>query len=160
MAIHRDDLDEFFTTTTLGSPDAAVGFVLWRLVHRFQREMNRELTPLDLTHLQFTVLALVAWSNRNGTATQAKLARDYDVEPMQMSQMMKVLEAKGLILRRAPDINQRLKCAEITAKGLNVLGKAMPIAVDIQRRMFGAEGQPGGKLHKMLLRSVRQPTAT
>jgi DNA-binding MarR family transcriptional regulator len=151
MTIRPADLDEFFATGTLGSPDAAVGFLLWRLVHRFQREMNRELTPLDLTHLQFTVLALVAWSNRSGTAnTQAELARSYDIEPMQMSQMMKVLEAKGLITRRAPDGKPRLKCAGVTPKGLAVLGKAMPVAIAIQRRMFGTEGQPGGKLLKML----------
>jgi DNA-binding MarR family transcriptional regulator len=151
MAVRPDDLDAFFATTTLGSPDAAVGFVLWRLVHRFQREMNRDLAPLDLTHLQFTVLALVAWSNRDGkVVTQAELARSYDIEPMQVSQMMKVLEAKTLIIRRSPKAGTRLKCAEITPKGLALLAEAMPIAVDLQRRMFGPAGQPGGKLLKRL----------
>jgi hypothetical protein len=61
-----------------------------------------------------------------------------------------VLEAKRLVARRAPGSNPRLKCAEITRHGLAVLGQAMPVAIAIQRRMFGPPGQPGGKLLKML----------
>lgn len=156
MSVRSDDLDAFFATASLGSPDAAIGFVLWRLVHRFQRALNRELTPLDLTHLQFTVLALVAWSNSKGAAqTQADLARSYDIEPMQMSQMMKVLEVKGLIVRRARDGNPRLKCAEITTKGLTILRKAMPIAIGVQQRMFAAHGQPGGRLLTLLTAALK-----
>jgi DNA-binding MarR family transcriptional regulator len=155
MKIASDELKSFFETNTLRSPDAAIGFVLWRLVHRFQREMNRQLAALDLTHLQFTALALIGWSNRTGTPeTQAELARSFDIEPMQMSQIVRMLEAKGLIVRKAPSAASRLRHAEITRKGLAALAKAMPIALDIQNKMFGAPGRPGGKLHQALLATL------
>jgi DNA-binding MarR family transcriptional regulator len=155
MKIAPDELKSFFDANTLRSPDAAIGFVLWRLVHRFQREMNRQLAAIDLTHLQFTTLALIGWSNRTGTLeTQAELARSFDIEPMQMSQIVRMLEAKGLIIRKAPSAASRLRHAEITRKGLAALAKAMPIALDIQNTMFGAPGRPGGELHKTLLATL------
>src|ERR1700742_3762649 len=99
--------------------------------------MNRELAAIDLTHLQFTTLALVAWSNKSGKPiTQTEIAREFDIEPMQMSQMMKVLEAKSLVRRRAPKPSSRSRHAEITRKGLSALEKAMPVAIAVQHRMF------------------------
>jgi len=145
-------LQKFFEQKTLGSPNAAIGFVLWRVVHRFQRDIDRALLPLDLTHLQFTILALLAWSNRSGEpVTQAELARSADIEPMQISQVLKALEMKGLIERRASASNARAKVSDITEAGLAALGKAMPIAIESQRRMFGEHGLPRGKLLRMLL---------
>jgi len=55
---------EMFDTVSLGTPEDAIGFVAWRITHRFQREVERAIRHLDLTHLQFTVLALVAWMSR------------------------------------------------------------------------------------------------
>ncbi|WP_185723297.1 MarR family winged helix-turn-helix transcriptional regulator [Burkholderia cenocepacia] len=144
-------LKAFFETQTLGSPSAAIGFSLWRLVHRYQREIDRALASLNLTHLQFTVLALVAWSNSLGEAiSQAEVARQGEVEPMQLSQVIGALEGKGLVVRRPHPGNLRLKCAEITEFGLTSLSEAMPIAIDIQKRMFGLRGQPGGDLFEAL----------
>lgn len=54
VAIH-----ELHDTTSLGSPDKAVGFVLWRVMHCYQRVVERPLAPHNLTRLQFTILAMV-----------------------------------------------------------------------------------------------------
>jgi hypothetical protein len=52
-----------------------VGFVLWRVVHRYVREVDRALIDYDLTHLQFTTLAMMAWLEREGDAvTQAEIS--------------------------------------------------------------------------------------
>ena len=151
MSVDVEALEGFFSARTLGAPDAAIGFVLWRLVHRFQREMDRGLAGLNLTHLQFTTLALVAWNNRMGAAaSQAKLARSAEIEPMQMSQVLTALEAKQLISRQTSDKNARAKLTQITPSGLQRLDAAMPVAIEIQQRIFGDDGAPGGKLLELL----------
>jgi DNA-binding MarR family transcriptional regulator len=153
--MNADALKKFFADATLGAPENAVGFVLWRLVHRYQRAVDRELASLDLTHLQFTILALVAWANRSGQrATQSELSRAGDIQPMQISQILKVLEVKGVIIRVQSAANARAKCVEITRGGLTVLRSAMPIAIGVQQRMFGEAGMPGGRLLKELRRSL------
>lgn len=153
MSKHQRAITELFETVSLGAPEKAVGFVLWRVVHRWMREVDRALLALDLTHLQFTTLAMVAWLGRSGeSATQSELARFADIHPMQLSHMLKILESKGMVdrVRNASDV--RAKHIKITSAGLKVLRKAMPVVIDVQRRLFGEEGSVGGSLLTALLR--------
>jgi DNA-binding MarR family transcriptional regulator len=150
---------ELFSTVSLGAPENAVGFVLWRVFHRYQRAVDRSLAVLDLTNLQFTTLTLVAWLSKSGdTPTQAEIARFGDIHPMQVSLMLKALEQKGMIARAAVEANARAKSVSITAMGLDALQRALPLAIEVQRQMFGEEGRVGGAVLAMLLDAQEKGT--
>ncbi len=40
-------ITQLFETVSLGAPQNAVGFVMWRVVHRYQREVEQALRALD-----------------------------------------------------------------------------------------------------------------
>lgn len=144
---------ELFATASLGAPENAVGFVLWRIVHRYQREIDRALAPLNLTHLQFTVLVLAAWLGRAGEAVaQSEMAQFGDIHPMQVSHMLKALKEKRLVERTKSLSDARAKHVKITAAGVATLHSALPIVNEVQRRLFGKGGAPGGTLLNALLR--------
>ena len=148
-----------FETVSLGSPESAVGFVLWRVVHRYQREVDRLLAPIDLTHLQFTTLILVAWLGRQGDpVSQSTLARFGEIQPMQVSHMLKTLEAKGMVARARIAEDVRAKHVEATTAGLKALRRALPVVIDVQQRLFGKDGKPGGSLLDALLRADKAPS--
>ncbi|WP_092047392.1 MarR family winged helix-turn-helix transcriptional regulator [Methylobacterium pseudosasicola] len=156
MVANPQTLSDIFATETLGSPENAVGFVLWRVVHRYVREIDRILAPVGLTHLQFTVLAMAGWLLREGEAvTQVTLARFGDIHPMQVSQVLKALEAKGLIARPRSAADTRAKSVAVTEAGVDALRRAMPLAIAVQARLFGQAGRPGGKFLDMMLRFDR-----
>lgn len=145
-------LDDLFATASLGAPENAVGFVLWRVFHRYVREIDRALAPLDITHLQFTTLTLAAWLGRSGDAvTQGGLARFGDIHPMQVSLMLKALEGKAMVTRLRSRSDVRVKHVELTQTGLETLYLALPIVIGIQQRLFGDQGRPGGTLLASLL---------
>jgi DNA-binding MarR family transcriptional regulator len=147
MSIDPTELANFFDSETLGAPDRAIGFVLWRIMHRYQRAVDRTLAPLDLTHLQFTTLAMTGWLCRTGKAvTQSELAQRADIHAMQVSLMLRALEGKGLVTRLRSTTDTRAKRVEITSAGLEALRAAMPLVIVIQRQIFGASGEPGGAL--------------
>ena len=154
MSKNPRSISSLFETASLGARENAVGFVLWRLVHRYVREIDRVMAPLDLTHLQFTTLALAAWLGRSGEAVpQSELSRAGDIHPMQISLMLKALEAKRLIARPRSPRDTRAKTVAVTPAGLAALRRALPIAIRVQRDMFGEEGSEGGALLKALLRA-------
>ena len=152
-----------FEAVSLGAPENAVGFVLWRIVARYQREMDRTLGEIDLTHLQFVTLALAAWFGRSGEpVSQAELARFGGIHPMQISHMLRTLESKNFISRQRSSLDTREKQITVTRDGLKVLRQALPRAIEVQSRLFGDEGRPSGSLLATLLEldqrltSVRQ----
>ena len=147
-----DDLQALFSSVSLGAPEKAVGFVLWRVMHRYKRAIDRALAPTDLTHLQFTALAMAGWLAKSGEpVTQAALAKAGDIHPMQVSLVLKPLEAKGLLTRAQDPIDIRAKRIAVTPTGVRVLSEAMPLVVAVQHRMFGAAGAEGE-----LLAALRQ----
>jgi DNA-binding MarR family transcriptional regulator len=152
MAIDPRNLTEFFAMDTLGSPENAVGFVLWRVFHRYQRAVDRALAPHDLTHLQFTTLAMAGWLSRTGDpVTQAELARCSDIHAMQISLMLKALEEKKMVTRLRSASDPRAKHIELTPAGFEILRAAMPVVIAIQQRLFGDAGANGGPLLTALL---------
>ena len=149
-------ITEMFEEVSLGAPQNAVGFVMWRVVHKYQRQVDQALRPLALTHLQFITLALVAWAARSGeTATQSELSTLGDVHPMQVSNVLKALERNGLVTRTPSPSNVLAKQVAITPKGLEAVRAALPLVIAIQARMFGGEGRPGGYLLELLGRIDR-----
>jgi DNA-binding MarR family transcriptional regulator len=153
MVNQRQAIRNLFETLSLGAPEKAVGFVLWRVVHRYIREVDRALADHDLTHLQFTTLAMAAWLGREGeSVTQSEIARFSDIHPMQVSQMLKVLETKGMVKRERSPSDVRAKHIAITRSGIATLGRTMPVVIEVQRRLFGEAGKTGGSLLEGLLR--------
>lgn len=131
---------DMFETVSLGSPDNAVGFVLWRVVHRYQRAIDRALLPLDLTHLQFTTLAMAAWLTKDGGATtQAAIAQAAEIQPMQVSHMVKTLEGKGFLVRTRDASDGRSLAVTLSGTGIAKLRDAMPAAIQVQQAMFGRD---------------------
>jgi DNA-binding MarR family transcriptional regulator len=145
-------ITDLFETVSLGGPERAVGFVIWRVMHRYVRAADRALTGLGLTHLQFQTLALAAWLGRSGVpVTQVDVARAGDIAPMQVSHMMKTLAAKDWIGRPRSTSDVRAKNVEVTTAGVAVLRRALPVMIEVQREVFGAAGEPGGILLNSLL---------
>ncbi len=142
-----------FDEATLGAPENAVGFVMWRIVARYQREVDRALLPVNLTYLQFVTLALVAWFGREqAPATQIELAGSAGIHPMQVSQTLKTLESKKLISRRLSKSDTRAKRVEVSSAGFKTLQEAFPKVIAVQSQLFGEAGRLGGSLLKDLLR--------
>ena len=159
MEVDPRTLADLFEQDTLGAPENAVGFVLWRVVHHYVREIDRALAAGGLTHLQFTVLAMTAWMGRSGQpVTQVALARFGDIHPMQVSQMLKALEGKGLVARPRSETDTRARHVEVTEAGVAALRQAMPLAINVQARLFGAAGEPRGDLLAALLRTGGERT--
>ena len=142
-----------FEELSLGAPENAVGFVMWRIMARYQRQVDRALAINNLTNLQFVTLALVAWFGReNEVLTQIELAGLAGIHPMQISQTLKAIEAKRMVSRRTSQADSRAKRVAITKQGLSTLRDALPKVIAVQSRVFGDSGRPGGALLTQLLK--------
>jgi DNA-binding MarR family transcriptional regulator len=93
---------------------------------RWQRAMTAALTPLDLTHVQFVLLASAMWLGRNGDApNQAQVAAQAGTDVKMTSDVVARLEDKGFIVRETDPGDSRAKRIRITAAGAAVAQRAI-----------------------------------
>jgi DNA-binding MarR family transcriptional regulator len=118
-------------------PEDSTGFLLWQVVHLWQRQIETALTELDITHLQFILLAGIGWLTRNGDLlTQVQLAEFCKIDVMQISQVARKLEVKELIQRSAHPTDTRAKVMNLTASGVAILDRALPLVEGLDAKFF------------------------
>jgi MarR family transcriptional regulator, transcriptional regulator for hemolysin len=118
-------------------PEESVGFLLWQITNLWQRKMNSALKELDLTHVQFALLAGVAWLERfEKPITQVRLAKYANTNIMMTSKVIRTLEKKGLILRDECEADTRAKCVSLTKEGIQRFEKALNIVRAVDEKFF------------------------
>ncbi|MYS86843.1 MarR family winged helix-turn-helix transcriptional regulator [Embleya scabrispora] len=108
------------------SPEDSPGFLLWHTTLRWQRAMAATLTPLDLTHPQFVLLASLHWLDTQGAhPNQLALATHAGMDVKTVSQVLRRLEAKGHLTRETDPTDTRAKLLRITEPGSTLAKRAM-----------------------------------
>ncbi|MET9503698.1 MarR family transcriptional regulator [Streptomyces sp. NPDC006622] len=119
------------------SPGGSPGFLLWHATLRWQREIATALGPLDLTHVQFVLLACTWWLNTHGEQpNQLALARQAGTDVKMTSQVLRALEAKGLIEREVDPADTRAKRLRVTSAGAALAPRAIAVVEDADARFF------------------------
>jgi len=108
------------------NPGDSPGFLLWHATLRWQREMAAALDPLGLTHVQFVLLACAWWLNGQGVhPNQLAVARQAGTDVKMASQVLRTLEAKGLIEREVDPADTRAKRLRVTGAGAGLAPRAI-----------------------------------
>lgn len=124
-------------------PAASPGFLLWHVTHAWQRAVAAALAPLELTHVQFVLLACLWWLEGQGsTPNQLQLARQAGTDVKMTSQVVRKLEAKGLIERAVDPADTRARHLRTTPAGARLARRAIATVEDVDARFFGAETKP------------------
>jgi len=107
-------------------PQDSPGFLLWHVTLRWQRAVTAALAPLDLTHVQFVLLASLWWLNEHGEhPNQLTVARQAGTDVKMTSQVVRRLEDKGLVERQTHHTDTRAKQLRVTARGADLARRAV-----------------------------------
>lgn len=132
-------------------PADSPGFLLWQVTLRWQRAVAAALTPLGLTHVQFVLLACTWWLNEQGqTPNQLTVAAQAATDVKMTSQVLRKLEAKGLVTRRADVHDTRAKTLAVTARGAALAERAITVVEQTDAEFFGAASPDLTKVLRML----------
>jgi DNA-binding MarR family transcriptional regulator len=131
-------------------PENSPGFLLWQVANQWQRLQRSTLEPLGLTHVQFVLLAGLAWlSRKENDVTQARLAAFCKTDAMMTSQVVRSLEAGGFVARAPHPTDSRARQLRVTAKGAEVLNAAMPRVREADAQFFGALQESQGFVEQL-----------
>lgn len=124
-------------TRFAGGPAESPGFLLWHLTLRWQRAITTALAPLNLTHVQFVLLACTYWLGEHGEKpNQLAVAQQAGTDVKMTSQVLARLERQGLIERRTHATDTRAKVVSVTSRGRTLAIEAVNRVEDADAAFF------------------------
>jgi DNA-binding MarR family transcriptional regulator len=152
------DAGENGLESEFASAEDSTGLMLWRVTNAWQAAQRAALRPFDLTHVQFVLLASLAWLDTDGPTTQRELSRHAGTDPMMTSQVLRTLERKNLVERRSHPTDARAKALRATQEGAELAARANAAVEAVDRRFFTPLGAERAVFTGML-RVVLGPTS-
>ena len=128
-------------------PEDSPGFLLWHVTLRWQREIAAALAPLGLTHVQFVLLAAAWWLNSRGEdPNQLTVARQAGTDVKMTSEVLRKLEAKGLIVRTVDAADPRARKIRVPERGGELATAAVTAVEAVDAAFFRAVPDTGALL--------------
>jgi DNA-binding MarR family transcriptional regulator len=141
--------------TRFEDADESAGLLLWQVTNRWQAAQRAVLKPFDLTHVQFVLLASLAWlSSDEPTAppvSQRALADHAATDPMMTSQVVRTLEAKRWLVREPHPEDRRAFSLRITSDGVALVQRAVAAVEQCDEDFFAALGSRSQAFRRALL---------
>jgi DNA-binding MarR family transcriptional regulator len=103
------------------SEDQPLGYLLYRLMSALRPAVTAELAPLGLVLPEFVCLRMLSMAPGR---SNAELARNMNVSPQAMNNVLRGLQDRGIVARPATVSSGRALPAELTAKGKTLLRRA------------------------------------
>jgi len=118
-------------------PAESPGFLLWHATLRWQRAVTAALAPLDLTHVQFVLLACAWWLAHEQPPRQADVAAQAGADAVMTTEVIRRLEAKGLVRRATDDVDRRARRIEVTPEGVALAERAVAAVEAVDHQALG-----------------------
>lgn len=136
-------------------PDESPGFLLWHVTLRWQREIAAALRPLDLTHVQFVLLASTWWLNNNDQQpNQVAVAAHAGTDVKMTSQVIRALERKGLITREVDVADTRARRLVVTDAGAGLAPRAIEAVEAVDSALLRSLSKQDARTFTDLLRRL------
>ncbi len=138
-------------------PEQSPGFLLWHVTLGWQRDVTASLKPLGLTHVQFVLLATTWWLNTHDERpTQVALATAAGTDVKMTSQVLRLLEQKGLVTRETDDQDTRARRLIVTAAGAALAPVSIEAVEAVDRALLARLSTTAGHNFTTALRQLRQ----
>ena len=115
----------------------STGLLFIRAYHKWHGLIKSQLKTIDLTHPQFVVLTtLAALLRQQEWVSQTDIARFSDMDVMTVSQIIRLLVKKDLIMREVHPKDSRANIILLTDQGLQMVNQALPLVEGIDQAFF------------------------
>lgn len=99
--------------------NAPYGWLVKRIAHRLEQNMNNFLKPYNITIMQSWVLLYL--KDDKDCCTYKELEREFEVSQPTMAGIISRLEQKELVITSQNDKDKRIKKVRISDKGLDLI---------------------------------------
>jgi DNA-binding MarR family transcriptional regulator len=135
------------------------GFLLWQVTNIWQKQIRNALVTIDLTHVQFVLLAACQWFNQHAEVegmTQIQLSQQAKVDVNVTSKVLRTLEKRDLVLRSPHLTDTRANVITLTPLGQTLISQANIIVEQADRQFFAKIKGEQTKLIQLLAQLAQE----
>lgn len=122
--------------TRFRSAEDSPGFLLWKAANLLQRLHADCLRGLQVTPTQFSLLTCLVFLHQDGPVTAAGIVNHTGMDKMMVSDLVKTLERKQLLRRRANPEDGRSWLIAPTASGVRTTNIAIGKVESVDTKFF------------------------
>lgn len=124
------------TDHRIEQPDQQLGYLLTQVSFLKQRIINAGLKELDITYMQFIILAGILELADEGIVSQQTIVDKRRLDKAMVSVVLKALISRGLVIRQPHPIDKRAYTLTLSDEGRQKALQGKEITVEIDRRFF------------------------
>ncbi len=118
-------------------PDEQLGYLLTQASFLKQRIINTALKELDITYIQFIILAgTLELGEEKGMVTQQDISQERRLDKAMVSNVVKTLMEKGLMSRQLHPVDKRAYTLSLSDLGKEMARKGKEIALKTDEVFF------------------------
>lgn len=118
-------------------PDQQLGFLLTQVSFLKQRIINAGLKELDITYIQFVILAgILELADSDVIVSQQTIVDKRQLDKAMVSVVLKGLINRGLVIRQPHPTDKRAYTLTLSDEGRQKALKGKEITLEIDRRFF------------------------
>lgn len=118
-------------------PDEQLGYLLTQVSFLKQRIVNAALKSLDITYIQFIILAgTLELSGDGKIVTQQDISKERLLDKAMVSNVIKTLIEKGLMVRQIYPVDKRAYTLSLTNIGTEKAIRGKEIALKVDKHFF------------------------
>ncbi len=118
--------------------EASPGFLFWKAFNSWSRLIRVELERLDLTQVQYSILAAVSYlGSAQENVSQQDVANQLSMDKMMVSDVVKTLERKKMLQRKANPHDGRSFSLYLLPDARQRLKRAVPVVEMTDKKFFG-----------------------
>ena len=154
LSNNRAPLDKKQSPFIVENLEEDTGFLMLQVSNLWETAHDKALKKYHgISHMQYAVLASVYWLvlHSDKEITQTILAQHTRIAPMTISQMFKVLEAKGYIYRTTHSTDVRAKAVDLTPAGKELMHQAIITILNVDTKFFQELGKNIPRFNRSLL---------
>ncbi|MDF9830313.1 MarR family winged helix-turn-helix transcriptional regulator [Parabacteroides sp. PF5-6] len=120
----------------IDKPDEQLGYLLTQVSFLKQRIINATLKELDITYIQFIILAGTLELSIDEIVTQQLISDKRRLDKAMVSNVVKTLIEKGLMMRHTHPVDKRAYTLSLTEAGVEKAIRGKELALKIDRTFF------------------------
>jgi DNA-binding MarR family transcriptional regulator len=124
---------------------------------KWQAAVDRAVTPLGLTHAQYSLLgSLRAMTTAGERPSQRELAEYTGLDAIFVSKLIATLERNGLVARATHPMDSRAVELSLTDVGVEVIDRAVVVVLDLQDQLTEPLGGLDSKNTKQFITTMQR----